>query len=136
MGASAQLEFPEWKFVLRLADMWALDALRAAAIAQLDAQLGWDEATERLQIAYAYKIPRWIAPAVRQLVVRRNSLTAADIRALEPEVLAKVLAIRDINTTAASPDSPYLHGSGPIRYRLCENALEKLEEMFGADAAQ
>jgi hypothetical protein len=55
-GASAQLNLPEWKAVLRLADMWALDGLRATTVAQLDAQPPATRAAARLQLAYTYKI--------------------------------------------------------------------------------
>jgi hypothetical protein len=129
------LNIPEWKVVLRFTDMWALDALRAAAIAQLDAQLGSDEAAERLQIACAYKVPNWNLPAVRQLVVRHAPPTAADIRILDPEILAQVLRIREINVIESS-SKLYVFDSRELRYPLGDSAEDIIVDMFGPDTAQ
>jgi hypothetical protein len=128
-GASAQLNLPEWKAVLRLADMWALDGQRATTVAQLDAQLPATRAAARLQLAYTYKIQAWIIPAVQQLVTRRLPLTAAGIGLLRPEVLANVLAIRDANLFVAT----YLiqDADGRSRYPLSDAAEKRIELEFG-----
>jgi hypothetical protein len=132
MGGRAVLDISAWKVVLRLADMWALDVLRAAAIAQLDAQLGQHEAVERLQLAYAFNLPNWIAPAVKQTIIRRPPLTAADMGLLRPELLASVLAIREVNLFNAT--HLVRSADGIIQYPLCQEAEMRIEREFGADA--
>jgi hypothetical protein len=130
MGATLKLELPAWINVLRLADMWALDSLRATAVAQLDAQLRVNRAEERLRLANKFKIQDWIIPAMRQLITRQPPFNAAVIGLFRPEMLAIVLALRETNLYKAT--RLISNADGFTQYPLNSEVDKEIQLEFGA----
>jgi hypothetical protein len=94
-GSARSLIAEDWVAVLRISDMWQMDALRASAIEILTTLFDADTAALQLQVAERYSIKKWMYPAASKLIMRENILTCAEMQLLGYETASTVLCARD-----------------------------------------
>jgi hypothetical protein len=88
----------ELGLVLRVCDMWVVDDLRAATLAQIEPLFA-----DPVNAAWQYRIARdcglahWLVPALETLILRADTLSAADVGALGGAAVAKVVGWRERN---------------------------------------
>jgi hypothetical protein len=97
LGGIAQMPISDWKDVLRVADMWALDGLRQATIAQLEKMFTDTDMAWKLRLSVDYGIASWTHHAVERLVTRAASVSASDVDIMGADMVGRVLKIRDFN---------------------------------------
>jgi hypothetical protein len=89
----------EWVNVLRLASMWEMDALRTHIIDHLTMQfeetMNGADAAIQVRAALDYGVEEWKLAGLFRLIGRPYTLSAADLRALGPDLAAVVLHQRD-----------------------------------------
>ena len=67
----------EWISVLKLATMWAFQAIRQAAVLNLATQLQADP-IEKINLAQAYSIREWLVPTLNVLAQRKEIINTAE----------------------------------------------------------
>jgi hypothetical protein len=117
-----------WAAVLRLADMWTLDTLRAGAIAHLATTFTDADAAVQLDLAMRFNVTRWVRPAVARLVKRASPFTQEEIELLGAEMVARILPLRDWSVKMDDtpvPDRPLDQFCAPLDMEeLIERAFD------------
>jgi hypothetical protein len=75
--------------------MWQDEELRDSSISHLDALFDESTAASKLIAAEQYCIEHWKYEAIKQLVLRKASLTSKDIDLLGAEISASIMLIRE-----------------------------------------
>jgi hypothetical protein len=94
-GSPRSLITADWIVVLRISDMWQMDALRTSAIEILTTLFDGDTAALQLQMAECYSIKKWIYPAATNLIMRENIMTCGEMQLLGYETALSILCARD-----------------------------------------
>ncbi|KAI0072574.1 hypothetical protein K474DRAFT_1700885 [Panus rudis PR-1116 ss-1] len=84
----------EWISVLKLATMWAFQAIRQTAIQSLATQLQTDP-VEKINLAQAYNIREWLIPTLNSLAQRRDMITSAEAERLGMDYTLKLVQVRE-----------------------------------------
>jgi hypothetical protein len=100
----------DWKEVLRVADMWAFDGLRAATIAQLEKMFTDADLALKLRLSVDYNITSWTHHAVERLVTRVASVSASDVDIMGADMVGRVLKIRDFNIRVSATSYSIING--------------------------
>ncbi|CDO68100.1 hypothetical protein BN946_scf185044.g8 [Trametes cinnabarina] len=91
-GARQPLTKDQWLSVLKLADMWVFDEVRAKAIEELRRLI--PNHAERICVARNHNIRGWIEPALKELA-KQDSLSSADLQFLGWDMAAKLIVVRE-----------------------------------------
>jgi hypothetical protein len=130
IGSIAQLVIPEWVTVLHLADKWALGDLREYAIAHLEPLFADQNGAWQLKIAQDHDVAQWLYPGVERLVLRRASLSVADISMLDADTLALVSSFRDQNIASMVSAS----SRSSERYLMNAQIANAIKSTFKSDS--
>ncbi|KAJ3829682.1 hypothetical protein F5880DRAFT_1456999, partial [Lentinula raphanica] len=75
------LSFSEWTSVLKLADMWCMDAIREHAIMTMNQIEGVDP-VEKLVVARTYRVDSWLPPSLDAIIRRSQDWSEYDVERL------------------------------------------------------
>jgi hypothetical protein len=87
----------EWASLLRVADMWQIDQLRARVIDDLSTMFDVETAVLQLQLARRYQVDKWLRPALRHLVLRMAPLTSSEFGEIGVELGSRISALREMH---------------------------------------
>ncbi|KAF9021717.1 hypothetical protein BDP27DRAFT_1439103 [Rhodocollybia butyracea] len=93
IGRLEVLSFHEWLSVLKLADQWCMDAVRAHAI-EMMTDIAVDP-VEKVVVARKYSISHWIAPALNSILQRSQTLNETDVNRLGLSTALHLVEIRE-----------------------------------------
>ncbi|KAF9073124.1 hypothetical protein BDP27DRAFT_1319445 [Rhodocollybia butyracea] len=93
IGRLEVLSFHEWLSVLKLADQWCMDAVRAHAI-EMMTDIAVDP-VEKVVVARKYSISHWIAPALNSILQRSQTLNEKDVGRLGLSTALRLVEIRE-----------------------------------------
>lgn len=93
IGRLEVLSFHEWLSVLKLADQWCMDTVRAHAI-EMMTDIDVDP-VEKVVVARRYSITYWIAPALNAILQRSQTLNEKDVGRLGLSTALRLVEIRE-----------------------------------------
>lgn len=83
----------DWVACLKLATLWHMDGLRKKAIQELD-RLPWDP-IDKIMVAKESSVSRWLIEEYEKLLRRFDPLTVPEAKALSPETICLLYAVRE-----------------------------------------
>ncbi|KAJ3881061.1 hypothetical protein F5051DRAFT_136174 [Lentinula edodes] len=92
-GREEVLSFKQWISVLKLADLWCMDAVRAHAIKKMSDMDA--DPVEKVVVARQYKVHDWLVPAFNAIISRSQTLSEVDVERLGVSTILRLVAIRD-----------------------------------------
>ncbi|KAH7877256.1 uncharacterized protein C8R40DRAFT_1040680 [Lentinula edodes] len=92
-GREEVLSFKQWISVLKLADLWCMDAVRAHAIEKMSDMDA--DPVEKVVVARQYKVHDWLVPAFNAIISRSQTLSEVDVERLGVSTILRLVAIRD-----------------------------------------
>ncbi|KAF9053528.1 hypothetical protein BDP27DRAFT_1167549, partial [Rhodocollybia butyracea] len=95
IGWLEALSFNEWHSVLKLADQWCMDAVRAHAIEMMTNITVDIDPIEKVVVARRYGITHWIAPALDTILQRSQTLSGKDVGRLGLLTALHLVEIRE-----------------------------------------
>ncbi|TFK16504.1 hypothetical protein FA15DRAFT_698737 [Coprinopsis marcescibilis] len=105
----------EWIGVLKLSTIWNMSTIRQYAISRLSKIEPSIPNIEKIQLARAHRVGRWLEEGVKGLL-ELGSVTLSDLEVLGWKTAAVICHIRESSNSKGRPDTE--SSTGPYRFRL------------------
>lgn len=109
--------------VLKLADQWCLDDLRAQAIRETSASVGRMALAERIALAKKYTVSSWLIEAYEAVCKRRDGISRDERDCMGHETFFRLVNLREKSWAWAA--------SGEGKKRAKFNFRAKIHDIFG-----
>jgi hypothetical protein len=93
IGLPPDLGLLEWMVVLRLADMWQMDDLRALSIEKMEPKFDASTYVDQLLVAKKYQIESWVPVAENRLISCSSTLSTEEAQKLGIGTAMKIMRV-------------------------------------------